>query len=763
MKWNCRYIVALLIVASLLSCHHQTLKHVAPAAQIKFTEIPSDSVLLYALRPGLSGLESVYQQREQGNWDLALQELATYLREQATHRYYFSWKDFDQKYRDYFQRYPESLRQHRSTSARMKATYSAETQWMLPFRDLQGEEVSAYRLRHLARQSNAFDMVLMYFSDPPEKENLDYWLDQMKGLNHAFQMDACEKGGNAVYELFRAGKRTHQWLLAYHCYLSSPEYTWKGQIETLRTLLHTAAQLSQAGQKNRPGNHHTRGMVGLFEIAASFPEFAQSSQWLTEATQAVAWHLETEINADGFQFERSIHYHKGDLENYLRVWQLARRNAIELPSGYQATFKKMFDALMALAQPDGRLPVLQDDTDGHHAETSDLADVMSLGTLLWQDPYYANFARGDVSPLFFWLLDAEDLSRSQTMQPRAPDFTSTSLSETGYFVMRNGWDPADAYMVISAGLSAVKPDHQHADMLGLVAYANGNEVLPNYQVKYDEPDYAFWKNSWVKNVALVDSLTQSRQWQGNSGGSGFGKWLDLPQPGVATVWFDDDLDYFAGGHNGFDSLGLSYEREVIFIKQGFWIVSDHFSNASSRLHEYQQVWQGLFQDRDENSVRRTFENGNTLVIQRLEDQLPVVWRHGRFGGKGNVLRVESSAARDHYLSTLISTASQGGSVLPGGWQVAEDLQAIPSWSSLQLGGAEWAVYSPQMLLTRVHALAMGATAIQFSQATQLLISRVGVEHQLRVLSPGTLEYSLQKQDQVLEDRTAIRSGAIIIF
>jgi len=623
------------------------------SVEINFAEIPSDSVLLYALSPNIPGLKEVYKHRDSGNWNQALKSLSEYFKETAKTRYYFSWEDFPGKYETYFKIYPERLEYHRQNSAYLKNRYGCDTQWELPFTNLMGDDVTAYRLRHLARQSKHPDMVMMYFAVQPETENLSYWTGQMVDLNAAFVAGEYDDDGNGVYEVYRAGKRTHHWLFGHHAYLSSPEYIWEDQIESIRTFLHTAAQLAENGKKVRPGNHHTRGMVALFEVASQYPEYAQSSAWIELATKGVAWHLEKEINTDGFQFERTIHYHKSDIENFLRVWQLAKRCNIELPEIYSTQFKKMFDALLVLAQPDKMLPVLQDDTDAFHAETNEITDVMAIGVILWQEPAYNFFNTGDVSPLFFWLLNTNDLALLETVDVKHPDLSSAALESTGYYVMRNGWSEDDEYMVITAGLSDKKPDHQHADMLGVVAYADGNEILPNYQVKYNEADFPFWKDSWVKNVALVDSVTQSQKWKGNSGGSGFGKWLDLPVPKVLHWETGDDYDQFIGSHDGFEKLGIDYQREILFVKQGYWVVRDIFSNPSGKMHEYQQVWQGLYEEVDENNVIRTFENENSLLITDLDAHDDSEWRHGRYRGKGNVLRVVHSKSAKVVMTTLL--------------------------------------------------------------------------------------------------------------
>ncbi|MBC8374618.1 MAG: heparinase II/III family protein [FCB group bacterium] len=668
-----------------------------PVARIEYSEIPSDSVLLFSLSPGIADLSKVYSARDRGQYDRAIELLAIYFKETAKTRYYFSWEDFQQKYTEYFENYQGREEYHRQNSAYFKDRYAPDTQWELPFKNLRGDDVTAYCLRHIARQSKHPDMVMMYFAKPGESENLKYWTDQMADLNQAFTIGAYDDGGNAVYEVFRAGKRTHHWLFGHHAYLSTHEYNSADQVETMRTFLHTAAQLAERGKKVRHGNHHTRGMVALFEIAATYREFDQSEAWLRLAIDGLTWHLENEINPDGFQFERTIHYHMSDIENFLRVWQMAKRGNIELPEVYTEQFRKMFDALLILGQPDRKLPVLQDDTDALHAEVNEMSGVMALGTILYNDSRYAYFVDEGVSPLFYWLLDDEELNTLESTLHIAPDMGSAALESTGYYVMRNGWDLDDEYMVITAGLSDTKPDHQHADMLGLVAYAHGNEILPNYQVKYNKPDFQYWKNSWVKNVALIDSIPQAQKWKGNSGGSGFGKWLDLPEPQVNTSVFGDDIDYFCGSHNGYKSLNISYQREVLFVKDGFWLVSDYFENPDGLQHGYQQLWQGKYLPSDPKTVTASFENGSTFEIQSL-DNADCEWVFGSYKNKGSVIRLETSASKAYRMTSLLIPAASGQTGLPENWKLLVGSALKQAFPDLAGDGVPWVLKNGESIL-----------------------------------------------------------------
>ncbi len=615
----------------------------SPIEKVPADRLLSDAELLSLLRADALELQTIIQLRDAGSTDLAIAKLLEHLRNASAKRYFFDWRNTAARFADYQRRYPGNRDGHAKLAEYQMTHFAPETQWQLPFVDLTGDSVSAYELRHLARQQKSADMALMFYYEQQNPVYPDYFVRQVADLNRAFAAGKYDDAGNGIYERFRAGKRVQNWLFCHHMYLGSEIYSDAQQLQFLKTMLHHAAQLAQRTENFSYGNHHTRGLVALFEIAAVFPDFRDAAQWQQQAIAGLLTHLQKEVNDDGFQFERSVHYHNGDIENYFRVYQLAKLNGIGLPDEYVTRFRKMFDALVNIAQPNRRTPVLQDDTDRPYAENNQIDGVMAIGALLFDDPFYKYFAGDALPDAIFWLLRGDQLARFAAMDSATPTVGSIDMPETGYFVMRNGWHKTGAQMTISAGLSAKKPDHQHGEALSITAFANGHEILPNYQVNYNIQGYRYWKNSWVKNIALSDSVPLARGWRQNSGKSGFGKWRFLPKSEVIAWQIADDFDYFAGIHNGFDSLGVAYSREILFVKDGFWIVQDRFS--ANAPHDFQQIWQGKYTlQNDGDWLRTAFSDGSGLDIVQLNSANYRIDFGGRDGKQNAVFSVNETSA-----------------------------------------------------------------------------------------------------------------------
>ncbi|WP_372746129.1 heparinase II/III family protein [Lutibacter sp.] len=579
-------------------------------------EIPANSIIANSKLSHYLNNQAIANFKNKKN--ISQEELAFYLREKYAERYFFNWKNFESRFKDYQSIYPASKNEHSERAADHMAKFSAITKWKLPFNYLNGEPVNAYAVRHLARQHKMVDVAFEYHYSNKNQTYLNYFKNQLKSLNTALNSNQFEqmKDGNGTYEAFRAGYRVLNWLQIHSFFLGETNYSDADQLTTIATLLQHGASLYQNNQEFVPGNHQTRGMSALAMLSIVLRDFKGTDVWYKHSMKLLEEHLAKEINDDGFQFERSVHYHMSDIDNYYYVYQLAKISNLEVNEFWEQKLKSLFTTLVKIAYPDGSAPVLQDDTDDPWAEKNNISGAITLGYLLFGDAEMGYLAENSVDAKTYWYLNNAQLEMLTNIQKQQPQIKSTSFPTTGYYIFREGWNANDKMMTISAGLDKDKPDHQHGDMLGVQAMAYGKVVLPNYQVRYSLPDYEFFKNSMVKNVALVDDELQGKKYKGNQGGSGFGKFGELPKPTVLNWKVGSDIEYFIGSHNGFEKSGIKYVRQVINVNNDFWIVKDNFK--SDKEHTYKQVWQGHYSlENSPNLIRSTFDDAAGLDIFQL--------------------------------------------------------------------------------------------------------------------------------------------------
>jgi len=94
------------------------------------------------------------------------------------------------------------------------------------------------------------------------------------------------------------------------------------------------------------------------------------------------------------------------------------------------------------------------------------------------------------------------------------------------------------------------------------------------------------------------------------------------------------IKVFAGSHNGFLDIGVSYSRQVIYVKGDFWIVKDNFE--ASDKHTYKQVWQGHYtQEKTPNLLRAVFNDASGCDLYQL-NKIQSVTQGGARGKHWNI-------------------------------------------------------------------------------------------------------------------------------
>jgi hypothetical protein len=156
--------------------------------------------------------------------------------------------------------------------------------------------------------------------------------------------------------------------------------------------------------------------------------------------------LSEQVYPDGAQFELSTGYQSVALANFLALYRLAKWSGAELPADYSERLISMYHCDLYLAEPDGRLPDLND------GSRRSVLDSLAVGL--------RDVAPED--PLPRWAA-----SGGRTGKP--PATTSYLFAYAGWMVMRSGWQgPNERYGLLEAGPYGY--GHQHEDKLNLIIY-----------------------------------------------------------------------------------------------------------------------------------------------------------------------------------------------------------------------------------------------------------------------------------------------------
>lgn len=331
-------------------------------------------------------------------------------------------------------------------------------------------------------------------------------------------------------------------------------------------------------------------MNGLLNCGLIFPEFKRASDWVHIAMKQLETEMQAQVHPDGLQNEYSTGYQLVCIDHFEDALEkVERASRKQFSSIYRNRLIAMWESVMYMLRPDGKLPMLND------------ADQRLISPQLIEAG--EKYGRTD----FIY-------AGTNGRQGQPPADNSHRFPWGRRAIMRSGWETDALY-----GLLETAPfgyGHQHEDALTFEVMAYGQPLIGTMgRFTYaDTPIRRYLTSSRGHNVVLIDNHEQAQISYAQSISQRFdsAKPLDLqanaqrnqppermPASWIATVetmdpWISNDkFDVAHGKYEGpwsGQEKEFSWERWMIFhkpVKQincpGFWVIQDRF--LGHRTHE----------------------------------------------------------------------------------------------------------------------------------------------------------------------------------
>jgi hypothetical protein len=226
---------------------------------------------------------------------------------------------------------------------------------------------------------------------------------------------------------------------------------------------------------------------------------------------------------DGMWTEGASGYHFFTIDGLWQLAEAARHAGVDL---YSPRFKSMFDAPLALAMPDFRLPNFN---DSGIVDLAGRADSYEYAYAHWPDPHYLSLIhQGKRQGKFALLYGASNLtaptptpapganddsphatrarSSHATTSPASPSHNSPA---SGYAILQNGTTPSATWLCLKYGPHG--GGHGHPDKNHFILYARGRILMPDAGTHaYGSPLHTSWdKTTVAHNTLTVDEKSQS--------------------------------------------------------------------------------------------------------------------------------------------------------------------------------------------------------------------------------------------------------------
>ena len=309
-------------------------------------------------------------------------------------------------------------------------------------------------------------------------------------------------------------------------------------------------------------NHYLSDVTGLFWLGVMLPELRDAASWREFGLTELLREMDTQVLADGADYESSTGYHRFVTELFLYSFMLCRAQDIEIDQRYWQKLRRMLEFLKAYLRPDGFAPLIGDTDSGqvlpvqrHRAD--DHAYLLDIGAEVYDDPAL-----------------------------KSPDETSKAFPDAGLYIMRKG----DCYLCFNAtgaGLNG-RGSHGHNDALSIEVSARGRAFIVDpgtYVYSADlEMRHAFRSTAYHSTVR-IDGQEQNTTDANTPFVIG-----NEAQPRVLEWQSTVDYDKVVAEHDGYRRLAASvtHRRTVTFNKRECsWVIEDEFFGDGE--HEF-ETW-----------------------------------------------------------------------------------------------------------------------------------------------------------------------------
>jgi Heparinase II/III-like protein/Heparinase II/III N-terminus len=372
--------------------------------------------------------------------------------------------------------------------------------------------------------------------------------------------------------------RSISWIWGLHFFRKSPSLSAEVFWRALKFLYLNARHLENyLSTYFSPNTHLTGEALGLFYLGQLFPEFTEAARWRDTGRRILLEQLPIQVKADGVYFEHASYYHRYLTDFYIHFLLLARLNNETLPVEVERKLNALLDHLQYITRPDGTTPLFGDDDGGRliffdKPAPNDFRSTLAVGAALFLRGDYKFVAKQPAEEIL-WLLGPAGVRQFLELPASEPEKQSFAFSESGYYVMRDGWDEQANYLLFDAGPHGIwNCGHAHADALSFELASCGRTLLvdPGTYTYTGSREMRDWfRSSVAHNTLTIDDYSSSISDQPFS-------WKFVADIECSKWISRKRLDFVAGSHNGYQRLKIpvSHNREILFLKKDYWIVRD---------------------------------------------------------------------------------------------------------------------------------------------------------------------------------------------
>ena len=266
----------------------------------------------------------------------------------------------------------------------------------------------------------------------------------------------------------------------------------------------------------RKFNHTVGDIFGLYFFSKVFEDIQPLKKWERSFFEKFKKQILLQTRSDGSNIEQSLNYHRFILEFFTlflilnpKKINIVERNCIE----------KMFEFLLYLIKPNGKLPQIGDFDNGkvllltYYNEYS-YFDLINLGSIIFQNNNL-KFLSKKISPIAILLLGSLGKKIYDNIEENEIESNIHFFKKAGYILIRNNWNKKANYLFVDYGkFGAQHAGHSHSSITNVIFSYKGNDIIIDsgtYNYNKSLIERNFFRGSSAHNILTINRKNQAKE------------------------------------------------------------------------------------------------------------------------------------------------------------------------------------------------------------------------------------------------------------
>lgn len=334
-----------------------------------------------------------------------------------------------------------------------------------------------------------------------------------------------------------------------------------------------------------PYNHLIGELAALAFLGTVYGNSPKMREWRDKYWREMEAQVEKQFHPDGFTVEQASYYHHFTLGFYLMLALLRRQNGLPVSERVWKILERAVEFPMNLTRPGGQLPKFGDIDSArsiyfYFPEPKwNLRPFLALGATIFQRKDMKYMA-GELFEEVLWLMGKTGVKNYLDLEAEKPQHTSRDFRQSGYFILRDGWEKTASYCCFDCGEIAhgVFKDetpsaaHGHGDILSFELAIDGQPLIidPGFFTYFGSLEWhRYLRSTRGHNVIEVNGAGQAVH-EGRIG------WSQVSSPRQEFWILTPQYELAGGAIDRFEQLAEKFfqRRHILFNKGNYFLVMD---------------------------------------------------------------------------------------------------------------------------------------------------------------------------------------------